>query len=237
MLKYYHDESNEWEISVDEVARGVLFGRCYVASCIFPRNIENEEHRKYAEKNIKDSKKIHSRKKMTEVANFIKKVALAYHITYIEADEIDRINILQSVFKGMHQCICEIIPREKSDKGCLLIDGDKFKPFFFTREDGTMTEIPHHTIVSGDAKYMGIAAASILAKDAHDRYIDDLSEEYPELITRYALNTNVGYATSKHLEGIRTHGISQFHRRTFGDDCRNATLNPVQKNENTNLYH
>jgi len=74
---------------------------------------------------------------------------------------------------------------------------------------------------------MAIAAASILAKTARDYYISELCEKYPELVQRYALHTNMGYGTKRHLDGIRQYGISQWHRRTFGDLCKSALLNPV----------
>jgi len=87
--------------------------------------------------------------------------------------------------------------------------------------------MPSVTIEQGDAKHMGIAAASILAKAARDDYILELCEQYPDLVTRYSLDTNMGYGTKAHLDGIRTHGISQWHRRTFGDLCKNSAVNPV----------
>jgi len=89
-----------------------------------------------------------------------------------------------------------------------------------------MREVPHTTVEQGDGKYTFIAAASILAKNAHDEYILDLCEEYPELIERYGLDTNVGYGTKKHLEGILEHGITQWHRKTY-TRCKNAKLSPL----------
>jgi ribonuclease HII len=74
---------------------------------------------------------------------------------------------------------------------------------------------------------LGIAAASILAKHARDSYITELCKEYPALIERYGLDTNMGYGTAKHLAGIREHGITQWHRRSFGDACKGAVVNAV----------
>ena len=70
---------------------------------------------------------------------------------------------------------------------------------------------------------MGIAAASIIAKDARDTYIHELCETYPELVEKYNLQKNVGYATKAHREGIQTHGVCQWHRKSFGI-CKEAEL-------------
>jgi len=195
---------------------------------------------------IKDSKKFTSKDKLKKVAEYImsqqREAVIAYHITEIDADEIDRINILQAVFKGMHECVHailgELIALEES-KGLTLdpfrdvlivVDGDKFKPYcMFNETTECIQELPNITIEQGDSKYVGIAAASIIAKNRHDDLIWKLCEEYPELDTRYDLSKNVGYGTKKHLEGIKAHGISQFHRRTFGI-CKESELNPVQAN-------
>jgi len=82
------------------------------------------------------------------------------------------------------------------------------------------------TVVGGDSKYSSIAAASILAKDARDAHIETLCASYPELVARYEINSNKGYGTARHMAGIREHGISQFHRRSFGL-CKSSEIRPV----------
>jgi ribonuclease HII len=82
-------------------------------------------------------------------------------------------------------------------------------------------------VEQGDAKYMSIAAASILAKTSRDTYIEELCKERPSLVERYGLNTNMGYGTKRHLDGIHNHGISQWHRRSFGNLCKTAEINPL----------
>jgi ribonuclease HII len=74
---------------------------------------------------------------------------------------------------------------------------------------------------------MGIAAASILAKVARDEYVADMCSKYPILSTRYGLETNMGYGTKKHLDGIKEHGITQWHRRTFGEACKSAIVTEI----------
>ena len=94
----------------------------------------------------------------------------------------------------------------------------------------TFTEMRHETIEKGDGKIMGIAAASILAKDARDTYVSDVCDEYPLLDERYNLKKNVGYATKAHLDGIKQHGISEFHRKTFGI-CKSSSINKVSHDD------
>ena len=110
----------------------------------------------------------------------------------------------------------------------LLVDGNLFEPVMEWNGATERYDIPDFvTVEGGDNKYCSIAAASILAKVAHDEYILDMCSKYPELETRYGLLKGMGYATKAHLDGIRQYGISQWHRRTFGVNCRNAEICPV----------
>jgi ribonuclease HII len=88
------------------------------------------------------------------------------------------------------------------------------------KKHNKIESIPYDTIEGGDNKYSSIAAASILAKVFRDKYIDDLCLENPELITKYGLDSNKGYGSKKHMDGIKEHGITIWHRRTFGI-CKN----------------
>jgi ribonuclease HII len=222
-LQQYVDINNTYEIGVDECARGPLFGRLYVAATILPKGDS------FLHSEMKDSKKIHSMKKMRELSEYIKENSTAWHIHYIEADIIDKINIRQAVLQGMRECIKQVLLKVGSDgkDTLLVIDGNDFTPYtIFDQTTETITEIPHITVEKGDNTYSFIAAASILAKNAHDEYILELCEEYPELKTRYNLHENVGYGTAKHLAGIKEHGITQWHRKTFGC-CKTALYNPM----------
>ena len=80
--------------------------------------------------------------------------------------------------------------------------------------------VPYTTIEGGDNKYASIAAASILAKVERDKYIEELCQENPELINHYAIDSNKGYGAKKHIAGIKEHGITIWHRRSFGI-CKN----------------
>lgn len=162
-LKPCFCEDTEFEIGVDEAGRGPLFGRVYVAGVILPKDV-NLFHHDW----MKDSKQIKSRKKMVELADYIKSKALAWHIYYAEADEIDSIGILNCVMKGMHQCITANLNNfapTNIRNGLLLVDGNYFRPYSrFDEETESLITLSHETVEKGDGTYSSIAAASILAK-------------------------------------------------------------------------
>jgi ribonuclease HII len=221
------------EIGMDESGRGPMFGRLYVAAVILPKDeTSGFEHFK-----MRDSKTIKSRKVMTTVANYIKANAIAYHIHYIEADVIDNVNIAQANMNAMHICICEIlkkVPNHDITSTLIIVDGNYFKPYtLFDSEICEFICYRSETVIKGDGKYSSIAAASILAKDARDSYIESLCETYPQLHERYGMLTNFGYGTKTHIDGIHTHGITQFHRRTFGL-CKESPINEIHQSNESN---
>ena len=227
LSKQFQSDPSIYEIGIDEAGRGPLFGRLYVAAVILPKGLD------FFNKDIKDSKKIKSKKKMTAVSEYIKTNALAFSIQYIEHSEIDEINIRQAVFRAAHRCIKEVYDGvlEKtgnlSAKFHILMDGNDFIPYTtYDKEADRIVSIPYDTVEGGDGKLVAIAAASILAKDARDKYIADLCVENPMLVERYALDKNMGYGTRKHLDGILEHGICQWHRRTYGR-CKTARMNDI----------
>jgi ribonuclease HII len=228
LLTRCYDESVPFELSIDEAGRGCLFGRVYVACVVLPK-----EHHRFDGKNIKDSKKFSSKKKLNEVAAYIKEHALAWHISYEEPKLVDDINILQAVMHGMHNCIRETIRKVNTQTGVsnklhdfmAVVDGNYFTPFrSYDEEERCIVELPFETVEQGDGKYMAIAAASILAKTARDNYVIDLCDKYPFLDQHYGLSKNMGYGTKKHLDGIREYGVTRLHRRTFGC-CKTAKTN------------
>lgn len=228
LLDRFYNESNLYEFALDEAGRGCLFGRVYIACVVLPK--DPAVFSGVDGTNIKDSKKFSSKKKLGEVAEYIKQNALAWHISWMDEGEIDKVNILKATMKGMHNCIDQIFTDLNDcadlNKCLATVDGNYFNPYRrFDLSSNTICELPHITIEKGDGKYMGIAAASILAKNARDQYITELCEQYPELVERYGLDTNMGYGTQRHMDGIREHGISQWHRKTFGPLCKNAEVN------------
>jgi ribonuclease HII len=220
----YKEDSNIFEIGVDEVGRGPLFGRVYTAAVILPKDGSFDCSM------VKDSKKFHSKKKIEEASNYIKKNALAWYISFEDEKKIDEINILQATQSSMHDSILEVIKqynKKLSIKGemeysySLLIDGNYFNPItYFNKKTNRIVSIPHITVEGGDNKYASIAAASILAKVERDRYINELCEEHPTLAENYGIDSNKGYGAKRHLDGIKEHGITIWHRRSFGI-CKN----------------
>jgi ribonuclease HII len=194
MLNIY--KHNSIEVALDEVARGCLFGRLYTAAVIWPIDFDNSFY------NINDSKKI-SKKKREELYHIIINNAIDWNVNYIENDEIDNTNILQSNINSMHKNIDKL----NLDIDHILVDGNYFIPY---------KNILHTCIIKGDSKYCNIAAASIIAKVTHDKYITDLCNLYPDLNIKYDLLNNMGYPTKKHIEGIKKYGITKYHRKTFG---------------------
>ena len=224
VLKKCHNEAeNVYEIGVDEVGRGPMFGRVYTAAVILPKDDSFDCSM------VKDSKKFHSKKKIEEAAQYVKDHALAWYVSFEDEKKIDEINILQATQLSMHNSINEIRKAtnlmlkadEKDYTYSLLIDGNYFNPITYVNKKTNKLEvIPYTTIEGGDNKYASIAAASILAKVERDKYIDDLCKQNPTLCEHYGIDSNKGYGSKRHMDGIKEHGITIWHRRTFGI-CKN----------------
>ena len=220
ILKKYHNENDTIvEIGVDEVGRGPLFGRVYTAAVILPKDDTFDCSK------VKDSKKFHSKKKIQEVAKYIKENALAWHVSFEDEKIIDDINILQATQRSMHTSIREVQKKmnnkmndTKEDYSYnLLIDGNYFNPIMvLNKKTQQLENTPYITVEKGDNTYASIAAASILAKVERDEYINELCTQHPTLCEYYGIDSNKGYGAKKHLDGIKKHGISMWHRKTFG---------------------
>ena len=222
LKKYFDEDTNVYEIGVDEAGRGPLFGRVYTAGVILPKD-DSFDHSK-----VKDSKKFNSKSKIKEVAEYIKSNAVAWYVSYEDEKTIDDINILQATQKSMHTSILnvrkQIIQQMKEDTDYtlhLLIDGNYFNPItLLNKKIQKLETIPYSCIEGGDNKYTAIAAASVLAKVARDAYIEQMCVDNPELIDKYCLDSNKGYGAKKHIDGIKEHGITIWHRKSFGI-CKN----------------
>ena len=177
------------EAGCDEAGRGCLAGSVYAAAVILPADYNNPE--------LNDSKQL-SLKKRYALREQIQKDAVAWAIGVVTPEEIDKINILHASFLAMHRAIEQLQVKPQA----LIIDGNHFDPY---------KDLPYTTIVKGDSKYQSIAAASILAKTYRDDYMKVLAEEYPY----YDWASNKGYPTKKHRLGIREHGVSPYHRKSY----------------------
>jgi ribonuclease HII len=221
-LAPYYDpaavEAGGIEIGVDEAGRGPLFGRLYVAAVVLPKDVSVVEE--WRRREIRDSKKYTSKTKITEVSKYIRETAFDFEVQLIEATEIDAINIRQAVLLAMHRCVSAIRSRTQNARTLIVVDGCDFTPHMeWCEELGAMREVPSVTVEGGDNAYLSIAAASILAKVARDEYIAALCVEHPYLAEWYGLDTNMGYGTRVHMEGIRQYGITEWHRKSYGP-CR-----------------
>lgn len=188
MLKRFQTEG-VIEAGCDEAGRGCLAGDVYAAAVILPPDFENDM--------LNDSKQLTEAQRY-RLRNIIEKEAVAWAVGIVTAAEIDKINILRASILAMHRAVDKLKVRPEH----LLIDGNKFSPY---------PGITHNTVVKGDATYMSIAAASILAKTYRDDYMLTLAKEYP----MYDWQSNKGYPTAKHRAAIREHGTSPYHRLSF----------------------
>lgn len=191
-------------VGIDEVGRGSLAGAVCAAAVVWPRDYmpKTDEDVRYLEL-VKDSKKLSS-KRRSVLAEFIKRNATAYAIAMVDNREIDNINILNATYKAMHLAM-DKIDRAAYDK--IAVDGDRFKTYMDAQGDF----VAHVCIVNGDNKLFQIAAASILAKCERDATMIELHQTYPA----YQFHKNKGYGTASHIDAIRNHGTSPFHRNTF----------------------
>ncbi len=179
----------ETEAGCDEAGRGCLAGPVFAAAVILPKD--------FAHPFLNDSKQLTENQRV-ELRYIIEDAALAWSVVQLEPIEIDQLNILWASVEGMHRAIAKLKKKPTS----LLIDGNRFKPY---------PGIPHHCMVKGDARFLSIAAASVLAKTYRDQYMLSLSIKYPQ----YGWEQNKGYPTKFHREAIRRHGVTPEHRRSF----------------------
>jgi ribonuclease HII len=186
------------EAGCDEAGRGCLAGSVYAAAVILPPDYQNDL--------LNDSKQL-TEKKRYQLREIIQRDAVAWAVGVVTAEEIDRINILNASILAMHRALDQLIVRPEA----IIVDGNRFKPYFPPPSTLHLPPIPHTTIVKGDGKYLSIAAASILAKTYRDDYMNQLAEEYPQ----YDWRSNKGYPTKKHREAIKEYGLTPYHRKSF----------------------
>lgn len=187
LCKFYLTEN--LESGTDEAGRGCLAGPVTAAAVILPANFEN--------KILNDSKTL-SEKTREQLRPIIEEQAVSFAVTHLEPLVIDKINILNASIKAMQESILKLNPKPEY----IIVDGNRFKP---------VLDIPHSCIVKGDAKYMSIAAASVLAKTYRDEYMNRIHEEFP----MYNWKQNKGYPTQEHREAIKKYGVTKYHRMSF----------------------
>jgi len=187
MIKHF--PSDKIIAGCDEAGRGCLAGPVVAAAVILPKGFKNI---------ILNDSKILSEKKRDLLRPIIEKQAITWSIGIVSAAEIDKINILNASFLAMHRAIENLTVKAE----LLIIDGNSFNPY---------PEIPHECIIKGDAKFMSIAAASVLAKTYRDDIMKELDINFPD----YHWKNNKGYPTKQHRKAIAEIGSNKHHRKTF----------------------
>jgi len=182
------NEGLERVMGLDEVGRGCLAGPVVAAGVIFEAGAFDED--------IRDSKVL-SLEDRQRLSRKIKEEADFWTVQWCMPAEIDKLNILHASIKAMSKCA----ETEHAVPDYLLVDGNRFSSGL----------CPHQCLVGGDDRSMSIAAASIIAKVFRDEWMHNLHEEYPY----YGWNTNVGYPTRQHFEGLKTYGATKYHRHSF----------------------
>lgn len=187
LLPFFHNKFIE--AGIDEAGRGCFAGPVFAAAAILPKEFYHPL--------LNDSKQL-TKEQRDYLRPIIEKESIAFAVSSVSNEEIDRINILQASFKAMHLALNKL----KNQPEILLVDGNRFKPY---------KKIPHHCIIKGDGIYASIAAASVLAKTYRDEYMQKLHKKYK----MYSWHTNKGYGTLEHRTAIELYGLCRYHRRSF----------------------
>ena len=188
------------EAGCDEAGRGPLAGSVFAAAVILdPQRVAD----------VPEFAWLNDSKQLTEAQRYnlrpvIEREAIAWAVVEVSPQEIDERNILQCSILGMQRALNKLSVRPQH----ILVDGNKWKPYV---PEGEMLEIPATTVVKGDATYLSIAAASVLAKTYRDDYMLRLHEEFPQ----YNWANNKGYPTAEHYAALKQYGPTKYHRMTF----------------------
>ena len=182
-------------LGVDEAGRGPMAGPLVVGGVIFPEDFYDER--------INDSKKL-TEKKREALYDLIIENALAYQIEVLSVEEVDTLNVYEASRTGMKRIV------------------ESLEPDFTLSDAMPLGDIPHLSIIKGDAKSLSIGAASILAKVTRDRIMKEYGKQYPE----YGFEKHKGYVTKAHKEALEKYGVTTIHRKSFA---------PVQKVLNEQL--
>ena len=212
------------EAGCDEAGRGPLAGSVFAAAVILPQDILTGPYDPLWA-TLNDSKQM-TEKQREELRPVIEREAIAWAVAEVTPQEIDQINILNASLLGMRRALDQIITSRFTDSPVhqftdspvhrftdspihhILIDGNRWKPYV---PEGGVFEIPARTVVHGDATYMSIAAASVLAKTYRDDYMRRLHAEFPQ----YGWDHNMGYPTPEHYAAIKQYGPTPYHRLSF----------------------
>lgn len=177
------------EAGTDEAGRGCLAGPVVAAAVVLPQDFSSPI--------LNDSKKL-TEKQRYALREEIETVALAYGVAECSPEEIDQWNILNASITAMHRALDKL----QLDLDGIAVDGNRFKPY---------KNVPYHTHIKGDGRFLNIAAASILAKTYRDDFMKKMALTFPQ----YAWEKNKGYPTAAHREAIKAYGPTPWHRKSF----------------------
>ena len=214
-LNSFTDSDINIVCGTDEAGRGPLAGRVYAAAVILDVADEGKEYLQM----LDDSKKL-TEKKRDMLRELIKKNAISFCVAYSEVEEIENTDILSASLAAMRKAINGLsADRHLSQQELALMDVEEIGGKAVTAQavlvDGNQTRgftIPAKAVIGGDGKSYSIAAASILAKTARDRYCYDiLDKQYP----MYLFAKHKGYGTKAHYEAVDKYGLCEYHRKSF----------------------
>jgi len=181
---------------VDEVGRGCIAGPVFAAAAV----LDVEKIQNLPEKTrslIRDSKTL-SKKQREGIIPILEEILESYAIGKATAREIEKLGIVGATFEAMHRAIAAL----EADFSMLLVDGNKPLPDY---------QGSQQWVIKGDSLCYSIAAASIMAKEARDHYMEKQAKKYPD----YGFESHVGYGTKKHIDSIEKFGICPLHRKNF----------------------
>lgn len=205
-LKRLWIDDGSVEVGLDEAGRGTLWGRLYVGAVILSPEDEAYFDNGAALREIKDSKKLTPRRRAI-LADYIRECAIEATVAWAEPEEIDKINILRADMAAMRRALSSLsVPFQR-----ILVDGNVWDGW----SDANGSAVPAVCIEKGDAVSLPIAAASILAKEAHDEWVRSEVAADPRLEEQWGLASNMGYGTATHMAGLKTWGAHALHRRSF----------------------
>ena len=198
-----------YECGTDEAGRGCLAGPVTAAAILLPVDFEVPL--------LNDSKQL-SEKTRVQLRPVLELNAVSYAVTHLYNEEIDEINILNASMKAMQECVLQLNPLPNY----IIVDGNrplngklgmkqKIGKIFTATEIELLKSIPTTSITKGDAKFLSIAAASVLAKTYRDDYMNQIHEEFP----MYNWKKNKGYPTKEHRDAIAKYGPTKYHRMSF----------------------
>ncbi len=207
MLQARHTQDGVVEVGIDEAGRGCLWGPLFAAAVVWPAEEAWTDELRALSGQIKDSKKL-TPKRRAVLEEAIQRHAVAWGLGRVDAAEIDVVGMTRANRLAFQRAL-EAVTAKGAAPGRILVDG------ILGLTADVLAGREQHVLTKGDGAYLSIAAASILAKEGHDRVVRTMCEEDPGLHERYGLLSSKGYGTAAHQAAIRRHGMHTEHRKLF----------------------